>query len=253
MNLNPAASKLTLCGSFLGPFWCVRAKASSRHAARVLRLDPGLDLCRTRYCTVHRASTGTHSNYCPYSSRGDHTHTHTLAQRPRPRPHQSRRRVIEALSTARPVIASVRRAALDARRPLEHGQLTVSHHQPPPLPSHVRTNSMAATAAPPLLRFHPNLVPANHASLRSPAATNPGHPSPPPRCGAGTPPHHSRCTRIHADGTTRQPDTEGALSVTLCAVHASRCALVSPRRRVWLRLHVPLSRRRRGCVCPTFQ
>lgn len=110
MNLNPAASKLTLCGSFLVR-WCVRKRVRGM-----------LSWTCPDLVAKHKTRTGTHSNYCPYpGSRGDHTHT--LAQRPRP--HQARRQAIEALSTARPVIASVRRAALDARRPLEHGQLTV--------------------------------------------------------------------------------------------------------------------------------
>ena len=166
------------------------------------------------------------------------THTHTLAQRPRPRPHQSRRQAIEALSTARPVIASVRRAALDAPRPLEHGQLTVllspPTTPPPSLLMYERTPCMAATVAPPLLRFHPNLVPANHASLRSPAATNPGHPSPPPRCGAGTPPT-TAAARAYTRTVLLDSRTLKALSLLHCALSTRLAVHSFLRRRVWLR------------------
>ena len=95
---------------------------------------------------------------------------------------------IEALSAVRPVqcVGAPSRPPRNPPRRLHAGHLSTVRHdgtsnrvplatnQPPTPPSLFKpacTNSIAAAGAPPLLRFHPDLVPANHASLRSSAAT----------------------------------------------------------------------------------
>ena len=129
------------------------------------------------------------------------------------------------MSTARPVIASVRRAALDASRPLEHGQLTVSHHQPPAPPPFVLMYER--TPWPPPQRHHSFVFtrtssqPTTRTSLRSPAATNLGHPPipasalwsrPPP---SPPPPLHAHTCEQYYSTARGHCHTEGILSYTV--------------------------------------